>query len=300
MKTRGWDVGRFKRLTFIDQHLFWTGEIRRGQIREAFDVSEDTARGDIRYYRQNFAEDLARSEGDSVYRVGVDFSTRIDPPDPESWLNRMAGDQAPLPTPLDGPYRLSNDPEVDAPPLIERRRIEPICLQSLIRAVNANEELQIIYQSPHDPELNEFWFYPHAFCSDSFRWACRGWRYDFGRWGEIVIDRIQDIGTHRPANRDEIGEDRDWNEKFMVRLAPNPGLDIHHQTAIRAQYQMDGNELKIALRRSQLVYFLKRYQLEEPVTQKAPHQAPLVIVNRDEVTAALPPRMRVPPEEEGP
>ena len=73
---------------------------------------------------------------------------------------------------------------------------------------------------------------------------------------------------------------------------------MHHQTAIRGQHQMAGNELNIALRKSQLVHFLKRYQLEEPITQKAPHQAPLVIVNRDEVTAALPPRMRVPPESE--
>ena len=270
METRGWDVGRIKRLTFIDQHLFWTGEIRRRQICEAFDVSEDTAKGDIRYYRQNFAEDLARSECDSVYRVGVDFLTRIERPDPEGWLNRMVGDRAPMPAPLDGPHPLSDDPEVDATPFIERRRIEPICLQSLIRAVSAKEEVQVIYQSPHDPELKEFWFYPHAFCSDSFRWACRGWRYDFQRWGEVVIDRIRDVGMNRPANQDIIGKDNDWNETFVVRLAPNPGLDLHHQTAIRTQYQMEDDELTVALRKSQLVYFLKRYQLEEPVTQKAP------------------------------
>jgi len=61
---------------------------------------------------------------------------------------------------------------------------------------------------------------------------------------------------------------------------------------------MRNGELRLRIRRAMLLYFLKRYQIEEQSTRKAPHQQPLVILNRAETTAALPPWKRIPPEEE--
>jgi hypothetical protein len=57
---------------------------------------------------------------------------------------------------------------------------------------------------------------------------------------------------------------------------------------------MQNGVVEIEVRPCQVAYFLKRYQLEEPVSLKAPHQAPIVLLNRQEAVAAIPPGMRVP------
>ncbi len=297
MPTTKADIQQARRLSFIDQHLYWMGEIRRRHIKDAFGVSDDTSQRDLRTYREGWAPDLELSKPGGIYRVDDSFETHIDPPDSEGWLAHMAGNQNVWLSHIPEISRLSDSPPVDVTPLIERRAIDATCLKGLIRAINAEKEVRLVYWSPHNEDPEDLWFYPHAFTNDSFRWACRGWRYDHERWGEIVLDRMVDVGERRPANPDQIGTDTEWKSLFSIRLGPNPKLKPEQKDGVRRQYHLEGDELVVKIRTSQIVYFLKRYQLEEPVTQKAPHQAPLIVLNREEVNASLPPRMRVPPEE---
>ncbi len=307
---------RERRLFFIDQALYWRGYIKRKMITEAFSVSEDTAKGDLLEYRE---EHNLKLPSGGIYRVEEDFKPKISPhlPDPEYWLCRMAGFSTEHLPPVGaghrrGPAALSNDPLVYVTPRIGRSEIEPKSLQQLIRAIESKSQLDVIYQSPHSPELQEFTFIPSAFTHDSFRWACRGWRDDYARWGEIVLDRVEDTKNMKSVANEGIGSDGDWETDFPIRLQPNPGLPQPHREAVLRQYNFFGEEqealrkkhgiesreeIVVEVRKSQLVYFLKRYQLEEPCTQKAPHQAPLCLIDRKAITAALPPRMRIPPED---
>src|SRR5205807_7046759 len=82
-----------------------------------------------------------------------------------------------------------------------------------------------------------------------------------------------------------------------LELMPNPGLDTVASSAIEEQYGMKGGTKNVSIRQCMLAYFLKRYQLEEPTTLKAPHQAPLHLRNRRMATELMPPGMRVPLEE---
>ena len=85
----------------------------------------------------------------------------------------------------------------------------------------------------------------------------------------------------------------------IIELAPNPNLPPEAQRHIEEQYDMRNGILRVPVRQASIVYFLKRYQIEEKSDKKAPHQEPLVLVNRDKATKLIPPRMRVPPEEGG-
>src|ERR1700730_4742612 len=84
------DYQRSERLTFIDEELFWTGQITRRSIEETFGVSEGTAKGDLREYRRGYAPDLKPDPRDNIYRVSIDFMPRVSNPDPESYLHRLA------------------------------------------------------------------------------------------------------------------------------------------------------------------------------------------------------------------
>jgi hypothetical protein len=62
------DHQKSERLTFIDEELFWTGEITRRCIEETFGVSEETAKTDLRDYRRDHAR--------------VHLNSRIEPIEP--------------------------------------------------------------------------------------------------------------------------------------------------------------------------------------------------------------------------
>ncbi|HYE00173.1 MAG TPA: WYL domain-containing protein, partial [Alphaproteobacteria bacterium] len=123
----------------------------------------------------------------------------------------------------------------------------------------------------------------------------RAWRSDRGRFGDVVLDRIEAIHETKKA-RHSAKDDAEWQTEIEVRLGPHPGLDPEARRHIEWQYNMRSGRTTVKVRRAMLLYFLKRYQIEEESTRKAPHQQPLFILNRDEVTAALPPWKRVPPE----
>jgi hypothetical protein len=281
------DYQKSARLTFIDEELFWTGEITRRSIEETFGVSEETAKLDLRDYRRGYASDLKPDSRDNIYRVPIDFIPRLSDPDPEGYLDGLARRRiAALP--------VATVPDVD------RRPIDRIVLQSVVRAIRQAMEIEVFYRSARAEAARSYRVFPHALLHDGFRWSARCYmrRETGGHWGEMVLDRIEDVSAHSwPAEPALIGGDAEWHSIVELELVPNPGLDAAARSAIEEQYGMTADTKHVSVRQCMLAYFLKRYQLEEPTTLKAPHQAPLHLLNRAMATELLPPGMRVPLEE---
>ncbi|MEN3974283.1 hypothetical protein [Emcibacter sp. SYSU 3D8] len=278
--------GQVSRLQFIDQELYWSGEITRRRIAETFGVSHDTAKADLRRYRLDLAPDLTPDDQDNVYRVPLDYEPRLGKsPDPEGYLGALTA-------------RQSVEIPVDVVPDIDRRPIDPTVLQSVIRCIKASQELLVYYRSARSREARPVWIYPHALTHDGFRWAARCYVHrdeEHGYWGDIVLDRIEDVTIDtRPASKELMGKDESWNAIVEIEIIPNPGLDAHECGLIEEQYGMIGGRKIVRVRQCQLVYFLKRYQLEEPITLKAPHQAPIVLRDRDMANELVPVAMQVP------
>jgi predicted DNA-binding transcriptional regulator YafY len=302
-----WDQKR--RLQYIDFELYWHGEVTRRRMRELFGISNGTARADFGRYREEFKGGMSRDEQSGRYTAMPtfsDFTPRIIRPDAEAYLEFLAdpnrgADLVPSANDrieaMDTNYAELRKIEIYEPPILNRKRIDPTCLREVLRAMRGKQQIEICYRSPHVVEDQWFDIYPTALGNDGFRWACRCWRLDRHRWGEVVLDRIEEVKEPKPVDPLGFGRDEDWETVATVFLGPNPGLTESQRRAIERQYGMKDGRIGIEVRKCFLVYFLKRYQLEEPTTQKAPHQAPIVVLNRSEVTALIPPRMRVPPTE---
>lgn len=283
------EADKSQRLRFIDEELFWTGEITRRRITDAFGVSEETAKADLRDYRQSRDDDLVPDARDNVYRVDLDFTPLFDSHlQPETWLARQ----------MDSPV-----PQIPIAtvPDIQRRPIDPIILQSIVRTIRDGHEVTVYYRSPKQAQARPYRIVPHALLHDGFRWSvrCHSRRAgaNEGYWGEMVVDRIEEIGADAGPAAISTRDDKAWHTKVDLEIAPNPALDEAGQAVIAAQHGMSGGRKYVTVRQCMISYFLKRYQLEEPATFKAPNQAPLVLRHRADIQDLLPPAMRVPPPE---
>lgn len=111
----------------------------------------------------------------------------------------------------------------------------------------------------------------------------------------MVLDRIEEVMAECwPAEPALIGADTEWNTIVDLELVPNPALDAGATAGIAEQYGMENGSNVVSVRQCMLAYFLKRYQLEEPTTLKAPHQMPLQLRNRAMAVELMPLGMRVP------
>lgn len=279
------DHQKAERLNFIDEELFWAGEVTRRSIEENFGVSEETAKADLRDYRRGYAPDLKPDPRDNIYRVSLDYEFRISAPDPEIYLDRLARRG-------DGAVPISIVPDVD------RRPIDRIVLQTVIRAIRETCEIELLYQSPRSEAARRYRIFPHALMHDGFRWSVRCYirpETGAGHWGELVLDRIDEVFLQSWAAEPAlIGGDAEWQAIVEIELVPNPDLDEAARLLIEQQYGMKEGIKVVRVRQCMLTYFLKRYLLDEPITLKAPHQAPLRLRNRRMATELLPPGMRVP------
>ena len=299
-------VPRRARLKRIEMELYWLGTLNKSRITKEFGVDKKTTASDLKVYRDYVRGDVEVQRNRWIAKPR--FGPKLLRPRSEDFLYDLAK-AAGLSAPAGYSVGSSLDEiPVDAPPEILRRRIKPQCLRRIVRAVRRNAsgrrasavELKVEYLSPHGNDKKVLWIGPHALSHDSFRWTVRAFRTDYNRFGDVVLDRIQNVIEERDSDRKFGNKDDEWNRIVQIILVPNPGLAEEARLHIEAQYGMRKGRLVVRIRRSFIVYFLKRYQIEEKSQRKAPHQEPLVVKNREEISALIPPRMRVPPEADYP
>ncbi|TCP38813.1 hypothetical protein [Rhodovulum marinum] len=127
---------------------------------------------------------------------------------------------------------------------------------------------------------------PHALAFDGFRWHARAFCRRDGVLKDFLLSRIleaRDSGLTESASAD----DRAWQEKIELVIAPHPGLSEAQTRVFEMDYAMEEGVARIPVRRALLHYALKRLGLDTDPDARAPRDQQIVLVNRDEVMAAL-------------
>ena len=81
-------------------------------------------------------------------------------------------------------------------------------------------------------------------------------------------------------------EDKSWQTKVDLVLAPHPGLSLSKRRAIELDYGMTGGTATLSCRQALLFYLLKhlRLDLDQPGTPEAQQ---IVLLNETDVKASL-------------
>ena len=277
--TLRWSVER--RLAFIDERLFWLGEVNRTDLMRRFGVSMGQASADIARYLARAPKGVAYDKSAKRYVADAGFRPILSPPDAARFLSELRLVDAGL-LPVEDTL-LGWCPPFDAAPLPERK-VDPLVLRAVLAAVRNALGLEILYQSMSRPEPMRRLIEPHALTHDGFRWHARAFDHDRGDFRDFVLGRMSKPKLHGPA-RSKAKSDEAWHSFVSLEIAPHPGLTPAQAKAIALDYGLGKGAAAIRVRRALLFYALRRLGLDVDPDIRPPQEQHIVLVNRQEIDA---------------
>ena len=276
-----WGVER--RLEFIDFRLFWDGRINRSDLTEQFGISTPQASADLARYQEMAPDNLTYDPSLKCYLAAVTYRPVFEVDDSDRYLaqlNSLAGG-----TIAREEAWLAETPEFRIVPT-PGRSVDSQSLKVILRGIRDCHALHIRYQSMSKPEPHWRWITPHALGFDGFRWHVRALCHNDETFKDFVFARIYEIGDSKPYAMDS-GADKAWFDSVTVIISPHPGLSESQSKAVKLDYGMPERVLAITVSSAFLYYFLKHMGLDEDPEHKRPQDRQIVLVNREEVLAAL-------------
>jgi hypothetical protein len=279
-----WSVEQ--RQAFIEERLFWLGEVNRTDLVHRFGVSMSQASGDIARYLALAPKGVAYDKSAKRYVAGEGFRPVLAAPGAKRFLGELRlvdfGVLAAADT------MLGVLPPFAAAPVLERA-VDPFVLRAVLRAIRERRTLEALYQSMSRPSPLRRLIEPHALAHDGFRWHARAFDRETASFRDFVLGRLSKPKLGAPAGSAP-KDDRDWTAVITLAIAPHPDLTPAQSRAIAVDYGIRGRSTTIRVRRALLFYALKRLGLDVPPGTRPPHEQHIVLVNRAEVEAARAPR----------
>jgi len=270
-------------LEFIELRAFWEGGVNRGDLRDEFGVSAPQASADLAAYMVLAPGNLVYDLSAKRYVSSPSFAPAMTRPSAEHYLGQAASVQNGSLDQADTWIGLL--PPAETVPL-PARTLDPTAVRDVLAAVRNGNSVEIRYQSMNSakPDLEWRRATPHALASDGLRWHLRAFCHQDGAFKDFVLGRCR--GVRAPGAPGPLGDaDIDWTTRVSVRLAPNPALSPGQRAAVAWDFAMRGEHLDLPVRRALLYYLRKRLRLD--VTDDAPSETPVVVVNRAAFDAAL-------------
>jgi hypothetical protein len=276
-----WSVER--RLAFIEERLFWLGEVNRTDLVSRFGVSMSQASVDIARYLALNPPGLVYDKSAKRYVAGERFKPVLAKPNASRFLGELrlvdvgilAVEETMLGTAI--PF--------DATPLPERP-VDPFVLRAILWAIRTRHALEVAYQSMSRPEPGRRTIEPHALAYDGFRWHTRAFDHQTREFRDFVLGRLT-----KPKPAGEAGsnptDDADWQSFVDLVIAPHPKLTPAQTRAIANDYGIQDGSTTIRVRRALLFYALKRLGLDVSADVRPPTEQHIVLVNRDDIQSQL-------------
>jgi hypothetical protein len=276
-----WSVEQ--RLAFIEERLFWLGEVNRADLVRRFGVSLGQASADISRYLARDPKGVIYDKSAKRYVAGDDFRPTLADPGTRRFLGELRLVDLGILSPDD--TMLGVVPPFDATPIPERA-IDPLVLRAVVRAIREHAALDVLYQSMSRPAPARRTIEPHALAHDGFRWHTRAFDRETAAYRDFVLGRLSKAKVGGVAGSSP-RSDADWHTYVVLVIAPHPDLSPAQSRAIAMDYDIRGKSTSLRVRRALLFYALKRLGLDVAPDARPAHEQHIVLLNRSEVEASL-------------
>jgi hypothetical protein len=242
------------RLAYIEQKLWFVGDMRRQDLVDRFGVQTAAATRDLSLYRELAPGNLEYDSRNKLYVVGPEFEPVFDfsPERILTWLSEGYGDGEPINSRAgvvcEIPARLGQ------PAL-------PI-LAAITRAMKQRQVLRINYHSISTGR-SEREIAPFALLDTGLRWHARAYDRRSGDFRDFVLTRIQDVSILRDnviEPHEQPDQDIQWSRIVELELVPHP--DQPHPKITEMDYGMRDGMLKVRLRAATAGYVLRKWSVD--------------------------------------
>jgi predicted DNA-binding transcriptional regulator YafY len=274
-----------KRLEFIEFRLLWEGGINRADIMDRFGVSVPQASKDLSLYEQKAPGNLVYDRRQKRYFAAPGFKPVFLEPEADRYLAQLASVSERIISEQE--TWLSDVPPFDTMP-VPHRRVDVNVLRALLASIRQRRGVEVLYQSMNAarPKPSWRWVTPHAFGNDGLRWHVRAYCHIDKKFKDFLLSRCLATRAESEAGASP-SDDIYWNEFFEVILRPNPALSKNQREIIAQDYNMTDGRISVPVRKALLYYFQKRLRLDVADAIDGPHEAPVVIANKEAFANAL-------------
>lgn len=246
---------RLRRVEFL---LWWRGWVGRGDLADTFGVSPAQSSGDLQRYAALNPDSMVYHTSRKRYESVPNMVCRLHEPSFDEAIRVLLGGGGTLP-PLAA--QVDQDPRL-AMISLPRRTITLTVARRMMIALMGQRKIRVTYASLSSAKEEARDLSPRAMAWDRDRWHARAWCGQRNEWRDFVLGRIIKADWPKEDQAD-LPEDTDWNTFETVRLRLNQKLDAAQQDALRHDYDLKDDVLKIKVRRAMKPYLLANLWIDE-------------------------------------
>ncbi len=268
-----------ERLRSIERSLWWRGQVKRRDLREAFGISLAQASSDVQRYLELNPVAARYDLKAKTYWGEPHMECRLHAPRLEEALalylggsgglaaSTMALASPSLPTPVAARVAFVALPAREAVLAVQR---------ASFFAVYQELRLRIDYGSLSGRrEVGWRWIVPRAFGHNGYRWHLRAWCEENRDYRDFVLSRIRQTEWPKDAAGIELPKDEDWDTWEELTLVANPALPEDQRNSIEADFGILAGKLRLPVRRAMLDYTLDHLRLRSRGGKQLPQMLKL-------------------------
>lgn len=277
LKTRrNWQLA-YQRLRWLEDRLFWRGQVKRSELVDRFGISEAQASKDIAEYQSLSDQNLRYDTAVRRFYPNEDFKP-LFPKSAMDWLKQEQTAERPEHIPV---------AEVIHP----ARRFAPEIVRQIIAASESKQALRITYQSMSSPTRKTRLVCPHHIVETYARLHLRAWDDESKQFRDFLISRIESAEIDPRVPWVDAAADREWHHNVDVVITSHPALSSSQRKTVEREYGMRQGRLHCEVRQALLLYFLDQLGLVEAVrkTKGVPEVSKsIACANAKEIEVYLP------------
>ncbi len=273
--------GLARRFELIEWRAYWQGRVNRSDLEERFGVSTPQASLDLRAYQEAAPNNIEYDATEKTYVPTVNFRPKFLRLSAERYLLQLNAILNGAVLPADTWFG-SPPPATVMPNVV--RSVEPETLRAMLRAVEARQEVEIVYQSLTNTRSRAI--APHSLAFDGRRWHVRAWCVERCEFRDFVLSRIVSTGKRRPSDADPTN-DMEWNTMVELKIVPHPHLTPPQKSAIERDFGMKQGWLIIPTRAALAFYHIRHLNLDLDPVKIPPERQQICLANLKEVNEAV-------------
>lgn len=241
-----------QRPQWIEDRLWWVGELNRSDLVLRFGISLPQATNDFSLYQKLAPENLRYDPRKKLYVAGDGFVPMF-PKDHELWLKGNATEDSTLKS-------------VDMVGITSLKRgIDPALVRSISMAARNHIPLRIVYQSMKASNPEERVVSPHAIVETEVRWHVRAWDEKRQAFLDLVPSRIIKVSPEPTSTWVPQELDEEWNRTVEIILVPSAKLSESQRRIAEGDYHMTNGRRVLQVRACMAYYQLSAMYLVDAV-----------------------------------